>query len=244
VSTHPATGVYGQSGSTSSGLTAGIGVLGITDSAPGAGVTGQHAGSGSGVSGTSQTGNGVYGQSGNTASTMTTGIGVSGITDNISGAGVLGENAGGGTGVSGTAGQFGTGVLGTGGNVGVAGNGGNTGVLGVTSKARGVGVWGLADSATGTGVLAENSFGGDGLKVVGKAAFSRSGVLTVAAGKSSATHSGVPLTSASLVLATLQQDRAGVHVRSAVPDVARHSFTVHLSKAVPAPTALAWFVIN
>jgi hypothetical protein len=164
---------------------------------------------------------------------------LAGITDNISGAGVLGENAGGGTGVSGTAaGQFGTGVPGSGGNVGVAGNGGNTGVLGVTGKARGVGVWGLADSATGSGVLAENSFGGDGLKVVGKAAFSRSGVLTVAAGKSSATRTGVPLTSASLVLATLQQDRAGVHVRSAVPDVARHSFTVHLSKAVPVRSQL------
>ncbi len=80
--------------------------------------------------------------------------------------------------------------------------------------------------------------------MTGKAQFSRSGVLTVAAGKSSATHAGVALTSASLVLATVQQDRPGVWVRWAAPNVARSSFTVHLSKAVPARTRVAWFVVN
>ena len=52
------------------------------------------------------------------------------------------------------------------------------------------------------------------------------------------------LTAASLVLATLQQDRAGVWVRSAVPNVAASSFTVHLSKAVSASTGVAWFILN
>jgi hypothetical protein len=54
----------------------------------------------------------------------------------------------------------------------------------------------------------------------------------------------VALTSASLVLATLQQDRAGVWVRSAVPNIAGSSFTVHLNKTVTASTSASWFVVN
>lgn len=78
----------------------------------------------------------------------------------------------------------------------------------------------------------------------GPAVFSRSALLTIAAGTSSATQTGVALTPASLVLATLQQDHAGVWVRSAVPNAAGSSFTVHLSKAPPAGTSVAWFVVN
>ena len=52
----------------------------------------------------------------------------------------------------------------------------------------------------------------------------------------------VPLTSASPVLGTMQQDRAGV--RSAVPNAAASSFTIHLSKAVTASTSVAWFAVN
>ena len=110
--------------------------------------------------------------------------------------------------------------------------------------AGGIGVNGRAFSATAVGVLAENPAGGNALVVSGKAAFTRSGVLTVAAGKSSVTQTGVALTTSSLVLATLQQDHAGVWVRSAVPNVAGSSFTVHLSKTVTAPTSVAWFVVN
>ena len=74
--------------------------------------------------------------------------------------------------------------------------------------------------------------------------FSRSGVLTVAAGTSSATKTGVALTAASLVLATLQQNLSGVYVRSAVPNLAASSFTIHLSKAPPASASVAWFIVN
>ncbi len=91
---------------------------------------------------------------------------------------------------------------------------------------------------------AENTAGGTALQATGPAVFSRSGLLTVAAGSSSATRTGVALTTASLVLATLQQDRAGVWVRSAVPNVAGSSFTIHLNKAVAASTTVAWFVVN
>ena len=66
----------------------------------------------------------------------------------------------------------------------------------------------------------------------------------MAAGTSKATQTGVALTAASLVLATVQQDAAGVWVRSAVPNVAGSSFTIHLSKAVTASTKVAWFVVN
>jgi len=105
-------------------------------------------------------------------------------------------------------------------------------------------VHGNAVDAAGVGVLAENNGGGTALEVTGPSVFSRSGVLTVGGGKSSATKTGVALSAASLVLATLQQDRAGVWVRSAVPNVAGSSFTIHLSKAVTASTQVAWFVVN
>jgi hypothetical protein len=55
---------------------------------------------------------------------------------------------------------------------------------------------------------------------------------------------GVALTAESLVLATLQQDKSGIYVRSAVPNIAASSFTVHLSKAVTANIAAAWVVVN
>jgi hypothetical protein len=96
-------------------------------------------------------------------------------------------------------------------------------------------------SPAGTGVLAS---GATALAVQGPAVFSRSGVLIITAGKSSATQTGVALTSASLVLATLQQDRTGVYVRSAVPKPAASSFTIHLNKAVSVSTRVAWFIVN
>jgi hypothetical protein len=74
--------------------------------------------------------------------------------------------------------------------------------------------------------------------------FSRSGVVTVAAGKSSVTQTAVALTSASLVLATLQQNLSGVYVRAAVPNIAGKSFTVYLNKTVTAPAKVAWFIVN
>jgi len=101
-----------------------------------------------------------------------------------------------------------------------------------------------AAAAAGVGVLAENTAGGPALKAAGPAVFSRSGILTVAAGKSSGTVTGVALSAASLVLATVQQNLSGVYVRCAVPNVAGSSFTINLSKAVTASAKVAWFVVN
>ena len=55
---------------------------------------------------------------------------------------------------------------------------------------------------------------------------------------------GVALTAASLVLATLQQNLSGVYVRSGVPNVAGNSFTINLSKAPSASAKVARFIVN
>jgi len=218
-----------------------IGVFGQA-SGNGIGVEGSGAGSGSGVAGSGggSGGAGVAGTGG------PNGTGVIGNGDGF-GSGVVG-NAGGGDahGVEGFGSGTGAGLVGTGGAKGPgmvgSGKGNGAGVVGI-GAGSGAGVEGIA-GAKGVGVLAESSAGGTALQATGRAVFSRSGVLTVAAGSSKVTKTGVALTSASLVLATLQQDVAGVWVRSAVPNVTAKSFTVHLSKAVSATAKVAWFVVN
>jgi len=201
---------------------------GITNSSDGGtGLFAEATGSGVGLIGITDSGKGVQGVANGD------GDGVRGQTDSGSRSGVVGVNAGGGNGVFGQVSNSGS--------SGVYGQNDGTG-FGVAGRAAS-GVGALGDSANGVGVWA-NSQNATALKVTGKAKFSRSGVLTIAAGKSSATQTGVQLTSASLVLATLQQDRRGVWVRSAVPKVSAHSFTVHLSRTVPARTKVAWFVVN
>jgi hypothetical protein len=217
------------SGATAFDCTAiGSGNAVVGNSETGDGVQG-FTNSGNGVTGESVSGRGVYGQSGNTGSSFgSISNGVHGVTDSATGVGVLGENADGGTAVGGIS-TTSDGVGGT--------STSGTGAHGVSSTGIGV----LGECPSGTGVRAT---GKTALSVQGPTVFSRSGTLTVAAGASSATKTGVTLTAASLVLATLQQDRAGVWVRSAVPNVAASSFTVHLSKAVSASTGVAWFILN
>jgi hypothetical protein len=173
----------------------------------GIGVTGSSGGSGPGVRGVCIKGEGVYGQNGSKSSALT-GVnnGVHGVSDSSLGNGVLGENSGGGAGVAGASG---------------------TGVAVLGQSPNGTGVSGT--SANGTGVSAT---GQTALRVAGPAVFDRSGTLTISAGKASATQTGIaPLTAASLVLATVQQNLSGVYVRAAVPNAAGDSFTVYLSKA-------------
>ena len=88
--------------------------------------------------------------------------------------------------------------------------------------------------------------GGDGpaIYVDGRAAFPRTaGRLTVPAGSTQATQSA-PVTSDSIVLATLQQNVAGVSVRAAVPATAGGSFTVFLTQAAPTSVDVGWFVVG
>jgi hypothetical protein len=144
----------------------------------------------------------------------------------------------------------GAGLVGIGTSVGVSGQGDDgTNAYGVQGVAynSGTGVIGVAGAPAigeGVGVTAQHTSGGTALQVIGKAAFSRSGTLTIKAGDSAVTLTGVALTAASMILATLQNDVPGVYVQSAVPDVSEGSFTIHLSKAVPTSTTVAWFVVN
>jgi hypothetical protein len=137
-----------------------------------------------GIGGTA--GSGVHGNGGSAG-----GTGVFGIGGGSTGNGVAGQGAGTGPGVSGLGGaSSGTGVQGTGGQA----NGSRVEGFGSGS---GNGVHGKAATTGGAGVVAENTFGGAALKTIGPAVFSRSGVLTIAAGKSSAAQTGVALTTSS-----------------------------------------------
>jgi len=221
-----------------------IGVLGEA-ALDGSGLIGFGGGNGDGVQGFGAgNGTGVAGTGGSNGS-----AGVQGVGGGSNGAGVVGYGKGLGDGVfgAGFVNTAATGVAGTGGGsngTGVQGSGAGAGdgVFGVSPA--GNGVLGRSLGASGIGVLAENTGGGIALYANGPAWFTRSGVLTVGAGASKVTKTGVPLTGASLVLATLQQDVAGVWIRSAVPNVAGSSFTVHLNKAVTASITVAWFLVN
>jgi hypothetical protein len=81
-----------------------------------------------------------------------------------------------------------------------------------------------------------------GLKVQGKAQFSRSGRTYVSAGHATraVTYAGVP--TSSLVIATLQTYRSGVYIAATVP--AAGKFTIYLEKAVSGTTHVAFFIIN
>jgi len=249
-----------------------MGVSGVGGGANGIGVAGSGGGNGAGVQGVGAgTGPGVTGLGGPNGNDLNdAGAGVQG-TGGGGGPGVSGQGGpDNGNGVHGTARGTGAGVRGDGdlsgaGVVGFGGSSSGNGVEGTGGGGNGIGVWGMgqgtgagvlgtgingpavhgkADSATAIGMLAEHTAGGVAFQASGTARFSRSGVLTVPAGKSTVSKTGVALTSASLVLATLQQDRAAVWVRSAVPDVAANAFTIHLSKAVSSSTKVAWFIVN
>jgi hypothetical protein len=146
--------------------------------------------------------------------------------------GVLGEASDGGTGVFGhNRGTTGNGVWGQTGGVG-------SGVYGQATT-NGVGVFG--DSQSGPG-LQGRSASGPALRVLGKATFSRSGIVTVAAGTASKTVSLAGVTTASMVIATAQQN-GSVFVKAAVP--AGGSFKLWLTGNAPAGgLKVAYFVLN
>ena len=188
--------------------------------------------------------------------------GVVGVADgnNTFTPGVEGDNSGGGPGVlgdatgAGGAGLYGlatvssgTGVYGEGNENGVHAQGGTFGVFaegsdyGVYASAPNHGVYGQAKSSTGVGVEAVSS-SGTALKVTGKAKFSRSGITTIAAGTSSKTISLAGVTTASMVLATAQQN-ATVYVKAVVP--AGGSFSIRLTGNAPTGgLKVAYFVLN
>ena len=173
-------------------------------------VQGIATGTGTGVTGNSDNAAGVYGQS-------TNGDGVLGRSTNADGV-VGGSN--GGAGVTGTS-LTGTGVFGiSAGGISILGETGvgnvNPAVFG-ESNGTGPGV-----RASGAVVVASTGVGAGNaaaLDVHGRAAFTRSGVVTIPAGATNALTALVPggLLSTSHVLATIQVNAGTVGVRAAVP---------------------------
>jgi hypothetical protein len=108
------------------------------------------------------------------------------------------------------------------------------------SDPYGYGVKGLTKD--GIGVYAQAK-GGYALQVDGRAVFSRSGMVTIAAGTST-TDVSVYLSSASLVLATIQSYHAGVWVAGVSLNTSDGLATIHLNKAAPANLKVGWFVAN
>jgi len=195
---------------------------------------------GTGVVGTSATGIGVSGTTSSSANSAAAVFGeITSTTAGAFSAAVRGRNdgmGGNGIGVYGSHGGAGWGVY------GISASG--IGVFGQAEPARAPGVSGASIHSHGVGVLAQNSAGGKALQVAGVAAFSRSGVATVLAGRSQVTHH-LALTSSSFVLATIQGNVTDLYVRGVTTAAGSHgSFTIHLSKAVKAKTKVAWLVVN
>ncbi len=92
------------------------------------------------------------------------------------------------------------------------------------------------------GVVAKPGPDGPALSVEGPCIFRDSGVVSVAAGKSSVTVFGVMFTGAPFVLATLQKYRSGVYVAAAVPNAPAGTLTIYLNKKVSTPIAVGYWV--
>lgn len=219
-----------------------------------------------GVHGTASAdlGTGVWGDGAVTATSNSTGV---------FGQGDVGVQGFGSIGTMGTS-DAGTGLYGFSGLASLPAAPAHVGIFGASSYNDGYGVWGrnlgsgyglLGESSSGIGLRADsaagyggfvstntgtalyataNAAGGTALQVNGPAKFSRSGIANVGSGASSVTVSSVALSASSLVLATPQQNVAGLYVQAVVPNIAGSSFTIYLSKAVPGATSVAWFVAN
>jgi len=125
-------------------------------------------------------------------------------------------------------------------------NGFGQGVL--ATAVSGAGVEGVSSSGPGLWGI---SFSGLALKAQGSASFTsttsfaRSGGLTIGAGATKVTQSGISLGSSSLVLATIQGNVAGVWVQGVTHVTGSSgSFTIHLNKPTPVTLTVGWFIVN
>ncbi len=227
--------VFGRHpGGDTSGLLGGIG-QGVRGSAHGAeGVRGE-SGTNNGVVGMTQGANrsGVFGYNMNAD-----GYGVHGYNDATMTHGYLGRRENGVYGASAVKGK--AAVLGEHSDpTGVAVSGANT----ATQVQGGLGAWGMGLFGSAPINLASAA-----LYVSGRAMFERAGILTIAAGKSSVSTNVAAIGASgpmpTMVLATLQTNRAGVYIQAAVLNPAASKVTVYLNKKVSAATKVAYFVLN
>ena len=218
-------------------------VTGVTNSDAGEQAWyGHAAGAGNGVEGTSATGHGVRGVSTDTsdptANVSNAGVvGVAGalgsIPANISPTGVFGFSD-----PSADVDHVGAGVWGESDDIGVIGDG-SIGVFGDGFW----GVLGVAENASGVGVLAStNVAGARALRVEGRAEFTRSGRATISAGKSSKAVGLPGCTTSTLVIAVLAASRSGRWVRAVVAGT--NQFIVYLNTSVSSATGVNWIAFT
>ena len=242
-------GVYGYSKHTDgygvygSNLPSGaLGILGTRDQ----GVKGA-ASAAEGVRGESVNNFGVVGSSNGPGK-----AGVLGQTTNNHGFGVQGRNT-----VTKTYGYLGGNENGV---YGASAVQGEAAVKGEHSAPTGVAVYGSNTAsnavggfgAGGTGVFGQAPLDLDhwALTAIGRAAFpARSGLLTIAKNMSSVSATVTALAASgpagpSMVLATLQTNRAGVYIQAAVANPATGKITIYLNKKVTAATKVAYFILN
>jgi hypothetical protein len=131
-------------------------------------------------------------------------------------------------------------------NTGVSGqcdtNAQSAGVAG--SSASGIGLRGQTNTGTAVSGIALDP-AATGLRVIGKAVFSRSGKATVPAGQTSVAVTNVALTGSSMVLATIQGfGEANLYIKGVSMSIADSRFTIRLSKAPTGDTKVGWFIVN
>jgi hypothetical protein len=87
---------------------------------------------------------------------------------------------------------------------------------------------------------------GTALQVDGTAKFSRSGIAIVPAGQREVRVTGVLLSAASIVLATVQQYRSGsgASLQAAIPDAGTSSVRLRLSDRALEDTKIGWFIVS
>ena len=218
------------------------GVYGYSEHTDGYGVLGQNVPSGAvgilgskdhGVYGHAKDTEGVHGESDNNHGVVATSggqgkAGALGTTSAADGYGVQGRNT-----VSHTHGYLG---------------GQDSGVYGSAREPSGSIPW-PTGGALGSGSIGVRAFAPVdshhyGLSTTGRVHFSgRAGVLTIPQGKSSVGTAVSALTATSMVLATLQTNRAGIYVQAAVASLPG-KIAIYLNQAVPKATKVAYFVLD
>ncbi|MFB9180364.1 hypothetical protein ACFFX1_19645 [Dactylosporangium sucinum] len=139
-------------------------------------------------------------------------------------------------------------------DVGVDASGFDAGVVGFSSNGNGLvgrsdlgyGVVGAASDLGGIGVVASapDEFSKTALDVRGQVRFARSGVVTVPAGATSATVTGLQVYASTHALAVAQRSTA-VWVKAAVPVQASGQLRVYLNAAAPAGgVPVAWWLLE
>jgi hypothetical protein len=121
--------------------------------------------------------------------------------------------------------------------------------LEVTNTAKdgdGVAVNGIADSSEGTAGLFVASNGGTALRTKGRILFAdRSGVASATGGAEFVVPVPGGLREDAVVIATLQDHRAGVHVESAsILDAAEGLIVIRLNQALAEPARVGWIVLG